>query len=210
MYQLFTLETQQPLISELFEYFKDRYFTVKLGRYENINLGDGTLITPTMIILGLMIGIIIAGALVLRDRGILGKFVRALNREQCNSPETAKTLAELGFDRSISIRNALRNGKRLRSVVHCVEWEAFEAAVASAEESEKPNLSFRWDNSTYHFYIPAEKRIEADVRFEKEGSTWKSYVILVIVTVLLAVGIIYFLPDLLQMLDNAIGIIKSY
>jgi len=202
------LEEEKTLFQELYEYFRDRYFTVNLGRYENFTFSSGSLVTPTIIIVGIMIGVLIAGILVIRDRKVLGRFVRALINQNCNSQETAKTLSELGFDKDYSIRNSLRFGKRLRNVVHCVEQEQFEAA--KQENQQKETGEFQWMNSLhYHFYIPAEKSIEADVRFDKEGNSWRAYLILIVVTVLVAIAVIYLFPDMLQMLDNSISIIKG-
>ena len=81
-------EQEKSLFEELYEYIKDRYFTVHMGTYENFNFGSGTLITPTVIIVGIMIGIMIAGLLAIRDRNQLGGFVRTVLREKCLSPET--------------------------------------------------------------------------------------------------------------------------
>lgn len=240
-------EQEKSLFEELYEYIKDRYFTVHMGTYENFNFGSGTLITPTVIIVGIMIGIMIAGLLAIRDRNQLGGFVRTVLREKCLSPETAKTFAELGYDRAFMLRMSMQYGRRLRSVVHCVETEAAaqplteqtgeaqpetgqeekvepnpeedepaatdeapsEAVQTTEAGPEGPRKPERWDNDTFHFYIPEEKAIEADIRFEKKGTNWLVYLGLVVGILILTLAVIYFLPDLLQFTDNAITQIKG-
>lgn len=250
------LSEEKSLFEELYEYIKDRYFTVHLGTYSNFNFGSGTLVTPTVIIVGIMIGVMIAGLLAIRDRNQLGGFVRTILREKCLSPETAKTYSELGYDRSFMIRMSMQYGKRLRSVVHCVETETVAApepevsagepvaedavpeeqtdavpAETPAEPTADPQAEQpvseavdiqptgsdapamqkpqRWDNDSFHFYIPEDKAIEADIRFEKKGTNWLVYLALVVGVLALTLAVIYFLPDLLQFADNAITMIKG-
>ena len=234
---IFLLSQDKSLFEELFEYFRDRYFTVHMGTYQNFNFGSGTLITPTVIIVGIMIGVMIAGLLAIRDRYQLGGFVRTVLREKCLSPETAKTFAELGYDRNFMIRMSMQYGKRLRAVVHCVETETVAQPDTESKEPEKdpaegqedgaeqaeaesieptpsanesiPSKPARWDNETYHFYIPEDKAIEADIRFEKKGTSWLIYLALVVGVLAVTLAVIYFLPDLLQFADNAITLIKG-
>ena len=86
---------EPSLLKELWEYLKGKYFSVDTGRYENLNIGSGSLITVQNIVLGIAGGIVVAAGMACYDRNRLGAFVRAIVREQCLWPEKAKTLSEL-------------------------------------------------------------------------------------------------------------------
>ena len=120
-------EQSQTLWEELWAYFRDRYFTLDIeGRYEHLDLGTGTLLSLRNIIVGIFVGIILAAAFASFDRNHLGGLVRKLVREDCLSPDKAKTLRELGYHRSPAVRGSLKRGSVLGNVVHCVEREQHE------------------------------------------------------------------------------------
>lgn len=213
-------DTEPTLIEELWQYFRDRYFTVDMGRYEHLELGSGSLINISHVILGLFAGVIIAAMFASYDKNKLGGFVRKLVREQCLSAETAKTLSELGYDaaRGLGIRSSLKHGSVLRRVVHCVERDAHEADVAAARAAYVEKMGsekgfdaplFVMDFETAHFYIPDEEHYRAEVRFEEKGSGWRALLLVIVVSVICAVLICFFLPEILQMVDNMLGILKG-
>lgn len=212
-------EESQTLWEELWAYFRERYFTLDVtGRYEHIDLGTGTLLSLRNIILGIFLGIIVASAFASFDKNHLGGFVRKLVREDCLSPEKAKTLRELGYHRSPAVRGSLKRGAVLGRVVHCVEreqherdMEAARAAYVAATGSSAGFVPapFRLNPETAHFYIPDEQHYAAEVRFEKEGSGWRSFLLVLILSVVAAAVVIFFLPDILQLVDNMIGILQG-
>ena len=124
---------EPSLLKELWEYLKGKYFSVDTGRYENLNIGSGSLITAQNVVLGIAGGIVVAAGMACYDRNRLGAFVRAIVREQCLWPEKAKTLSELGFLKNGGVKASLRSPNKLGRVVHCVEKEAYEQSVAQAE-----------------------------------------------------------------------------
>ena len=94
--------------------------------YEYLDLGSGSLLSIRMIIIGLFIGIAISGFAAVFNKRVLGAFVRCLIKNECLSPDSAKTLDELGFGTNIFIRFAMRsNGINLRRVVKCREEELY-------------------------------------------------------------------------------------
>lgn len=212
-------EEEVPLIKELWDYFMEHYFSVNTGDYENINLGTGTLITLQQIVIGLFIGVIIAAAFASFDKNHLGDFVRKLVHEDCLWKEKAKTLAELGFAKSPAVRGSLkRQSGILAKIVHSVEKDAHDADMEAARQSyiEKTGSEegfvpapFKLDLDTAHFYIPDEEHYAAEVRFEKKGSGWRAFLLVLIVAVLGAALVCWLLPDMLQLLDNMISILKG-
>ena len=128
---------EPSLWEELWQYFNDRYFSVDLEQYEHLGFGSGGIVSVPTIIFGLFIGIIIAAGLAGYDKNKLGSFVRALVRAECLSPDQAKTLSELGFEKGkgAGIRSSLKHGTVLRNVVHCVEREQYEADREAARQA---------------------------------------------------------------------------
>lgn len=213
-------EDELPLWKELWNYIRDNYFTVDLtGRYEHIDVGTGSLLTLRNIILGLFAGIIIAAFAVAFDKNHLGRVVRKLIKADCLSPEKAKTLRELDCHRSPAVRGSLKRGTVLGKIVHCVEREQHERDMEAARESYiekngtdegfKP-LPFHMDTDTAHFYIPDDEHYAAEVRFEKGlASGWRTLILVVILSIVGAALLCVFLPDVLQMVDNMIGILSE-
>lgn len=188
-------------------------FHPDMSNYKYIN-GESVRIIP--IIMGIFIGFCIACVMVVFDKRVLGDFVRQLLSEECLSKDRAMTLSELGYLKNPIIRGALKSNVSIRRVVKCVEEEAFyedverlraeyEAANAGKRALPFKSPRFRFDASTMHFYIPEEMKYTADVKFEKKGTNPVTLLLGILVFAALALVALFLLPDLLQMVDNAIG-----
>lgn len=198
---------QGSLIRELLEYFNTTVFGLEFGVYDNFSVESGLGATVRSVILGLMLGTIFAGALMYYTKNVHGKFIRALIKNECFSPEKAMTLRETGMFRSPSVRRELaKDGvlskltKRVcaNSVAKPTETadggEVTGAETAPAEESPVDFLSDR-------FYIPEELKYKAEVRYDKSGSERFPFVITVIACVILAFLLCRFMPTLLGLAD---------
>ena len=215
---LYSSTGEPSLLQELLEYFEGKYFSVDTGRYEHIELGTGSLVTLQKIVLGIFAGIIIAAAIACYDKNRLGAFVRKLVKEQCLWPDKAQTLSELGFLRNGGVKASLRSPNKLGKIVRCVEKDEYEQKVEEARAAyvaEHGNdkdffmPSYRIDFENDHFYIPDEEHYKAEIRFEEKGSGWRAFLLVVIVSVLGAALVCYLLPDMLQLVDNMITILKG-
>ncbi len=139
---------QNSLLHEILTYLNERYFTIEFGTYENFSIGYSTGATVRNIVLAIMLGLIAATVMMAYSRNHLGGFVRKLLKTESLSPETAKTLLELGYFRSTAIRRELSRGTILRMVVRRVGEEGSGTAVPEStavptanpaeEEPEKP------------------------------------------------------------------------
>ena len=213
------LSSGEPsLIEELWTYLEGKYFSVDTGRYEHINIGTGSLITLQRVVLGIFVGIIVAAGFACYDKNRLGAFVRKLVKEQCLWPDKAQTLSELGFLRNGGVKASLRSPNKLGKIVHCVEKEAYDqqveearAAYVAEHGSEEGFFmpQYRLDFENDHFYIPDDEHYRAEVRFEEKGSGWRAFVLVVIVAILGAALVCFLLPDMLQLVDNMIGILSE-
>lgn len=207
------------VFAELWEYMKDNWFTVDVGNYEHFSFGSGGMMSIRTMIIGICIGIIIAAIFSVFDRRAYGDFVRKILSEECLSPESAKTLGELGFERAHAVRSNLRSGNILRKYVRCVgaeeHYARMEAERAEYEEKNAGNKKapkfrsepYKYDFSVDRFYIREEEKYAADVKFEKQGSGFKSLLLVIVIAVVICALVCFILPDMLQLFDNFLGVI---
>ena len=219
LHKLFLSASGEPtLLEELWEYLEGKYFSVDVGRYEHISIGSGSLITLQKVVLGICAGIVVAAGMACYDKNRLGAFVRAIVQEQALWPDKAKTLSELGFSGNRAVKVSLRSANKLGKVVRSVEKDAYEAQMAAAREAyvaEHGNEEgffmpqYRMDVENDHFYIPDEEHYRAEVRFDNRGSGWRAFMLVCIVAILAAALICFLLPDMIQLVDNMIGILTD-
>ena len=99
-----------------------------------------------------------------------------------------------------------------------MEKEAYEKqveearAVYVAEHGNDKDFfmpDYRINFDTDHFYIPDEEHYRAEIRYEEKGSGWRAFILVVIVSIIGAALVCFMLPDMLQMVDNLIGILTE-
>lgn len=212
---------QTTLWQDIWDYIYYNVISPDPVYYPNLGLGKDAMPMVRLTIVGLLIGVLIASFAVIFDKRVLGAFVRKLLREECLSSESAKRLSDLGFASKHTIKNSLRRGTTLRSVVKCREEEEYYAKLAKEKEeyeqkrAEDPSLPefidvpYRVNADADHFYIPEEKKYTADIRFEKKGTSWITFVIALIVAVILFFVLIVSIPEILSLLDQLVGALKS-
>ena len=200
----------------------DEIFALEMGQYDNLGFGDFAFANLRNIVFGLVLGIIFASYLVIFNKRVYGDFVRSLIGENCSSPATAKTLSELGYMKNSAIRSAIKTGHEYRGIVRCPEAEEYfaareqargeyEARVAASGEKAPAFSSpeYKYDFTKARFYIPEDKHFTATERFEKKGTSVLSAAVITVISLVLFFVIIKFLPDIMQFLDNFVGIINS-
>ena len=200
----------------------DEIFALEMGQYDNLGFGDFAFANLRNIVFGLVLGIIFASYLVIFNKRVYGDFVRSLIGENCSSPATAMTLSELGYMKNSAVRSAIKSGHEYRGIVRCPEAEEYfaareqargeyEARVAASGEKAPAFSSpeYKYDFTTARFYIPEDKHFTATERFEKKGTSVLSATVITVISLVLFFVIIKFLPDIMQFLDNFVGIINS-
>ena len=210
---------QPSLIAELWAYITETYFTIDISQYRNlgIELGNNGVINLSWAIIGIFLGMIVAAILGVYEKKGLGEFVRKLIYEECYTPESAKTLYELGFHKNAAVRGALRSGS-LSKIVICTQKKEYDDAVAqkkaeyeqyaAADSPAFRSIPYKIDYQKDTFYIPKDDSYAADVRYDKKGSGLIAVLVVAGLSVLLAVFVIFILPDMLQMLDNFVGLLR--
>ena len=205
---------QTPTIRDFWNDFYNTYIDPN-EVYEHLDLGSGSLLSRRMIIIGLFIGIAISGFAAVFNKRVLGAFVRCLLKEECLSPESAKTLDELGFGTNIFIRIAMRSGGvNLRRVVKCREEELYneelqrqreaheKAAENDASLGKFKEIPYRTDVLADSFYIPEEQKYVAEMKFAEKGTSWGGIIVLMIMSLVMLVAVLVVLPEILSLVDD--------
>lgn len=209
---------EQSFWEELWGAIEDRYFSVKTGQYQHIQINSGSFLSLQIIVIGIFIGIILSTVFITYDKRKLGGFVRHVISEGCLSPEKAKTLSELGCFKDVAVRSNIKRGGVLSRVVRCVERDKFIADMEIMRQkyiekngSDKGfcELEYQIDFETAHFYIPDEEHYQAEIRFDQKGTGWRSILLVTVVSVISASIVCFLLPEILQLVDNMIGIFKG-
>ena len=214
--------SEMPLWKELWQYFKETYLSFDPTLYENLGIAGGGHIfnLPQMVIM-MLIGVIIAAFATMFNKRVLGDFVRVMLQHEANSAENAKTLEELGYLKNSTIRGALRHNVSLRRVVHCLEEENFskeveeQRAAYEARRADDPSLpafiepTYKMDVNTSHYYIAEKDKYMADIKFEKKGTNWFSFGIVLACCIILLFAVLFLLPDIFQYMDNFVGMFKE-
>lgn len=215
------LATDKSLIEELWEYFNQKYFAVDMPYTENFTVKSNSLFSLRLLIIGITIGLVIASVLSVYNKRYIGSFIRRLISEGCLGPENAKTLEELGFLKNIGVRSTIKSNGSMSRWARCREEDEYveKLKLAKAEFDEKykddPNPpkfnepDFKRDCNTMHFYLPAEKKYAAEVKFDATGAKWGSVILVAIVSIIICVFICYMLPDAIKMVDNFLTIMKE-
>lgn len=160
------------------------------GLIENIFNFSGL----NLIIWSLYIGILLATVFSYYQKRIVGGFVRHLMKNGANTPDNALTLAQLGYSKHPAIRRELSKPGPLRKMVWEVDdnYRMGENGVLYCAREKALDLNLG------RFYIPEEKRIEAELRYEGKGNDLFAVIISVAVFFVIAVLACIWLPTILE------------
>lgn len=215
------ISSEQSLFEELWEYFVDKYFTIDMPYLENISMDTGSLVTIPSIIIGLILGIVIAAGCSIFNKRYIGGFVRHIIYNECFDASSAKTLYDLGYLKSPAIRSVIKSSGSLSRWVRCVEEDHFIEEIAKKREefeelhkndAKKPKFKeppFKRDLNTMHFYIPKERKYAAEIKFDDKGAHLGTFIIIVVLAIILCAFLFFIMPDILKMIDNFISIMKN-
>ena len=185
---------QTSTIKELLTFLDTQVFHINPATYDHFSVSERAGQNIKNVILGLVIGMILAAIATYYTRAVQGKFVRELLKRQCLTPESAITLRECGFFCNPTIRRELKNGGALSKI----------AKLAEPLENADTPIDFL----SARYYIPEETKDRTELRFRSQGSG-PLYVILISV-ICIAAGVILFrvLPSLLGLADGLITLLS--
>ncbi|MBP5270492.1 MAG: hypothetical protein ILO42_06015 [Clostridia bacterium] len=198
------------------ELLKER-LTVDFGQYDNLGLTDLSLGRIRMAVIAAFVAVIIASFVITLNRGVYGVLIERLNGENCHSPETAKTLGELGLGKNSAIRAAISQGSIYKGLVFCRSKDEFDTErirenLEATADGLPPSVKkrYRFDFTRDRFYIPVKSSFAAEQKFEKKGSRLP---MAIFVSVAAAVGLflaLFLLADILAFLDNFAGMMSAF
>lgn len=173
------------------------FFTIEAREYVHFSFDAAARTTLRNVILAFCIGILLASLYMLYQKLVPGNIVRAILQAKAHTPESAKTLTELGLDKNPLYRFELRRNAVLKKTV-------LRAAEQASKESESESEGKDAENTAEEerFYIPEEDKYRAEVRFDKEGNGVMGLVVTAVLTVVLAILLIKLTPAVLGMIDN--------
>ena len=198
-----------------------QYFYNSSEVYEDLNMGTSSIFSVRLLIFGLCVGLALAGFAAVFNKRVLGGFVRKLLKDECLSPDSAKTVDELGYSTNLFVRLAVRKSTSLRRVVKCREEQLFleeleqkrtEYQNKRAEDRSLPRFKeteYKIDIMNDRFYIPEEMKYMADIKFEQKGTSWLGAVIFVVIMAIVFVAAMIALPYILDLINDAAGMFNS-
>ncbi len=196
------------VFSVLKDYFTELFFGDTVTRYDNFSFGN-PIVTYRLLIAALALGLIIASALMIYKRRVLGKLARELNRAEVFSPDKAKTLSELGLDRDRATVASLKRGT-LRRMIPSVDKDQHREKVQKMIEDSKgkrvklPELRPCPESDRY--YLPTDecKRAALVSVFENKGNDLIGFILTVIFCVAAGAALFAAVPWFIELLDSAL------
>ncbi len=178
------------LLNELYYYFYTTYFSPDLSGIKNFESYDLQRFLPFLVV-GLCAGVFIAICGTYYVSHYLGKVVRALYSRRVFSPEAALTLDELELNAPLIRRSLYRE------------------TVVSKYVKPTEELKNAEDVKTARFYILEESRFIADKRFKESKLGIKLIVLSFFICLFACFGLLYIVPEIIQLADNVITITKG-
>ena len=186
-------------------YFED-YRSVNLADYENI----GVDFEISKFLLIVLLALCVSFFVIDWHRGYMLLAVKKLFRHEAVSPESAKTLKELGLDGSKSVKWALSTDTRLSKIVSYVgkpqyTYEEYMALVKERKKSsqkfeeEKPNLN------EARFYITERYMDEAKGIEQNYSSSFIKTTLFSLMFIIIFVGITLIMPELLYFINSSMA-----
>lgn len=209
--RLLSAETEavdNGFLSAIKNFFYDLLYGGSDMQYENFSFGN-QVVTYRMIILAVALGLIIASAVMMYKRRVLGKMVRELARQGGKGAENAKTLAELGLTGSKNIARSLKRGT-LGRMLGCVEKDEHNEKMkeqlerAGAEKKRLVVEDYKSCPEKDRYYIPADRAEDMIVLFSEKGSGVGGFIITVIFCIIAAALLFSLVPYFIELIDNTL------
>ena len=169
--------------------FLKEFFAALYPEHHYVNIKSPLLlINMNYILIGLYVGIVIALSVICYRKNHMGKAIRAIIEKGALSEESALTAEELGLAGKRTLISALRR-------------EKFGSLVKTADSAKDGDAQAR-------YYIPEDRRYEAENRYSRRGSGIGSVIIWAVILIPVFMFLRFIIPELLQLLDNFITSIK--
>lgn len=177
---------------------------INLNDYENINFN----LEINKVILGVSFVIIIGIIMFNIYRVNIRMVVMQLTRHNANSEESAKTLSELGLDKSVIVRRLLLGNNALTKTVARVGERkySYEEYIKLSKEEKAQSEKINFNTAT--FYIKEEEGYLTASIMEKYTTSLTRIVLACVFVEILCLCIIACMPDILNVVDNLLKSVK--
>ncbi|MBE6679793.1 MAG: hypothetical protein E7598_04640 [Ruminococcaceae bacterium] len=177
-------------LKEIYYNLKETYFSPDLTAIKNFDTYDAQRFMPYLVI-GLCIGIFAAVCIMYYNHEYLGRVVRKLYKAGAFSPETAKSLTEMGCNKYLIRKNLMRDTVLSKYV--------------------KPTSEINSEKDAYEalYYIPEDDKYIADKRFKKVKGGMLTVIITFFICLFGCFSLMFLIPQILQFADNLISVIKG-
>ncbi len=186
------------------KYIND-YLSLNLSDYENI----GVDFEISKFLLIVLVGLCISFFVIDWHRGYMLLAVKKLFRHEALDEQSAKTLGELGIDKSRSVKWALSHDTRLSKIVKRVgEVEyTYEEYIALSKKLKKEKKKMAPDTPDFavaRFYVNPQRLSEARDIEQNYSSSLIKTAVFSFMFVIIFVGLTLLMPELLSFINSSI------
>lgn len=174
-------------------------------------------LTLRIIIWGAVGGIAIGAVSSLIGRRVPGTFIRSLRRAGADCPEKAVSLSEVGMEKNLILRRALRDGKSLRKYVSLANEadflvkkpidNGFLRVLRKIFSLPEGDAVREIDFDRAKFYMTDDARYTAEVRYDGKGADLLGVFLSVILLAAIGLLLQWILPELIGMVE---GVFENY
>ena len=154
------------LIEEIWRVIVNKYFTAEFGTYDNIPIDFSDPMMPATFVFAISIAAITASAVAIFNKRVLGRLVRRLISRGGVGYENAKTLEELGLEKSRALKLFI-NKYALMRAVRCREEDEFYGIDPSKCDEEIRSIGVE---NTEKIKVPFWRR-KADLKTAETAKT---------------------------------------
>ena len=182
--------------------------------YDNFSLDNPT-VSLTVIIWAICIGLCAGSIFYTFAKHSCWSIIKKLSRGEYNSKEKAVTLSEMGLKATPLLRRDLRDGQALRRYVMIANGDECRIERKKTFFSKvyryfrKEDMPAKYDLERARFYLPDEGRHTAEVRYESKGSPLLAAIVACVLFFLVALGLSFCMPKLLELIDSMITAYKN-
>ena len=181
------------------------YLSLNLADYDNIGI-DFEISKFLLIVLA---GLCVSFFVLDWHRGYMLLAVKKLFRHGALDENSAKTLAELGIERSLSVKWALSSDTRLSKIMKRVgapeyTYEEYVALMKERKKQKKKTADERPDFVNDRFYINPKRLDEARAIEQSYSSSFLKTLLFCLMFAIIFVGITLIMPELLSLINSSI------
>lgn len=185
--------------------------------YQNIKF-ENPVMTLAIVIWSIYIGFVMAGGLSVYHKCYLGEVIRALVKKGAKDENSAVKIGDMGIKMGyLRRKNVLAGGLLSKYVIVANPEESlvkkaplspFLSAMSKFFGGEGKRKT-EYDREIARVYLLEEKRIQAELRYNKKGTNVWVFFASALLFLGIAIGLTFAIPYLLELLDDAITLYKN-